>query len=106
VKKEGIIKKRKGGGRIGMRITGFIEDDEGNGQYLLEWRDSEGGKRMMLYSEAERSSKPVSPDEAGMLFENGDLETCSFAASEILFPEELEEIVGSVENIRNEEADA
>jgi hypothetical protein len=88
-----------------MRITGFTEDDEGNGSYLLEWTDSAGTRRLLLYSEAEGAAKPVSPGEAAELFENGGLEKCSYPASEILFPEELEELAGSVENTGDEEAD-
>lgn len=88
-----------------MRITGFTEDDEGNGKYLLEWTDSAGTRHMVLYSEAEGAAKQISPGDAEMLFENGGLEKCSYPASEILFPEELEELAGSVENTGNEEAD-
>ena len=88
-----------------MRITGFFEDDEGNGRYFIEWMDSAGKKYGALYSEADRYAEGLSVDEARSLFESGALEKCSFPASEILFPDELEELVEKFENTEKEESE-
>lgn len=75
-----------------MRISGFSEDEDGNGRYLIEQADTAGRKIAVLYSEAGRRIESVSAEQRRDLFENGDLEVCSFPASEMLFPDEVQQM--------------
>ena len=86
-----------------MRITGFFEDDEGNGRYLVEWRETDGRKRAVLFSEAGRTVECLSAEDVRSLFEKGDLEACSFPASDVLFPDEIKELAECVEQSAEEE---
>ncbi len=86
-----------------MRISGYSEDEDGNGRYLVEWGDTAGRKLSVLYSEAGGSVESVSAEQRRELFENGDLEACSFPASEALFPDEIQQLAESFQIVAEEE---
>lgn len=72
-----------------MRISGIIEDEEGNARYLIE-KGEGGAKTRMIYDEESGRMDPVGPEEARWMFEEGEFEPCSLPASEMFFPDELE----------------
>lgn len=86
-----------------MRISGFSEDEDGNGCYLVEWADTAGRKFAVLYSESGGSVESVSAERKRELFENGDLEACSFPASEVLFPDEVQKLAERFQIVIEEE---
>ncbi len=86
-----------------MRITGLYEDDEGNGRYLVEWREADGRKHAVLFSEARRTVERLSAEDVRSLFEKGELEACSFPASDALFPDEINDLAECVERSTEEE---
>lgn len=86
-----------------MRISGFSEDEDGNGCYLVEWADTAGRKCAVLYSESGGSVESVSAERKRALFENGDLEACSFPASEVLFPDEVQKLAERFQIVIEEE---
>ena len=86
-----------------MRISGYSEDEDGNGRYLVEWGDTAGRKLSVLYSEAGGSVESVSAEQRRELFENGDLEACSFPASEVLFPDEVQQLAERCHIVTEEE---
>lgn len=86
-----------------MRISGFSEDEDGNGCYLVEWADTAGRKFAVLYSESGGSVESVSAERKRELFESGDLEACSFPASEVLFPDEVQKLTERFQIVVEEE---
>jgi len=85
-----------------MRISGFSEDEDGNGCYLVEWSDTAGRKFAVLYSESGGSVESVSAEQRRELFESGNLEACSFPALEALFPDEVQQLAESFQNVTEE----
>ena len=86
-----------------MRISGFSEDEDGNGRYLVEQADTVGRKIAILYSEAGGRIESLSVEQRRELFENGDLEVCSFPASEVLFPDEIQQLAERFQIVAEEE---
>jgi len=86
-----------------MRISGFSEDEDGNGCYLVEWADTAGRTFAVLYSEAGGRIQSVSAEQKRELFENGDLEVCCFPASEVLFPDEVQQLAERYQIVVEEE---
>ncbi len=86
-----------------MRISGFSEDEDGNGRYLVEQADTVGRKVSILYSEAGGRIESLSVEQRRELFENGDLEVCSFPASEVLFPDEIQQLAERFQIVAEEE---
>ena len=74
-----------------MRISGIIEDEEGNARYLIE-KGEGGAKTRMIYEEESGRMDPIGPEEARGMLEAGELEPCSLPASEVFFSDELERL--------------
>ena len=74
-----------------MRITGISENDDG-AAYIIEPEGGTAGRHLVFYDERSGGARFLEPGETDALFEEGVMEKCSFPASEVFFPDELEEL--------------
>lgn len=86
-----------------MRITGISENDDG-AAYIIEPEGGTAGRHLVLYDERSGGARFLKSGETDALFEKGVMEKCSFPASEIFFPDELEELERFVASFRPGEA--
>jgi len=86
-----------------MRITGIFEDDDG-ASYIIEPEGGTAGSPLVLYDEKSGGARFLEPGEAEALFEEGLMEKCSFPASEVFFPDELDELERFAASFRPGEA--